>query len=654
MSNLFYDEFNLNSKNQQNLDYLSSLTDPSELKETKVDKNTLQKEKKIFNVFSSNVPKKEVLGTIYDSFVEMDKKLKSDPFLPSKQLEKIQKAIQNVSGFIEQNLISEKEVKIKDKFFNTINSIQQHVSQIREKSGLEWVEKTNPDLFDEIKACDEKINNSENKALPLDQRIKLAPKPLSENRGASGSHIQTGLKESFIIKPSEQEYSVDFPGYPVGTNVIRERVAYSLQNIIELNCGVPPTLITTMAHSNFEKDNQIELNLKKFGVPLSRQKFFELIKDQVNTFRPILINYQNQIINDLIKDEGVKKEIIDYLDGKNNEPSQEARNGMNLNPHLFNDIKLSRSMSEEEFNSLSAKTFNLLNDCEKGKPGVVSCQLMMKNCLPVNALSDEDKVKINPKEYEKFVIDLMLLNSDRHMGNALVHPTTKEQLLSRLENHQIDIHQLSIVLDHNLEFNSQKDVSQHTQDLLEFLSYDNKNLVMTDEIEKTISNLVFLSVNKHDFIFELVMIDHGNCLPTPEQDIFSNSSLTTTEHKWVESLPVDKTVMTGMTKDKILGLDIMQTVNRLEQEIGLHEIQFGNSCKMDPKCYDLLRINLLCLQKGVELNFNLKQLNNVFEKSPDKKPPLVKTIYEEVEKMQNRNGQVDWNKINTMIDNQIT
>ncbi len=63
-----------------------------------------------------------------------------------------------------------------------------------------------------------------------------------------------------------------------------------------------------------------------------------------------------------------------------------------------------------------------------------------------------------------------------------------------------------------------------------------------------------------------------------------------------------------------------------EKEASSHERQFGACCKMDPKCFDLARINLLCLQRGVEQGFTLSELNAAF----DRRGP-VKTLYQQFE-----------------------
>jgi hypothetical protein len=655
MSNFVkYGDFEFDKTTKSNINYLYQ-SDSNKLRKTVVSNKLLSLPSGLLN------NKKNVLPQIYESLNEMDKKLQLIPLLDSKETEKIERVIHNVSTFIieesnKKGSILKEQQSIQDKFMKKVHDLEDHLAQIKEASKINWVEKTSPELSELVKSCEESLAQSENNFFELKDRIKFLPTRLG---GTSGCYQVPGLGQHLVVKPSTQEGENETPGFPKGTNVIRERMAYSMQKELEIDCGIPPTMITTMAHQMFGENDPISNKLNNFGFPLTRQQFFALAGDGKNLdeFYDNLINFQNEIIKGYTEHESpeIIKEINDYL---NNEIDYVSKKVIDANYMLAGQLRGVKGTRTDP-QRVKKEADDLLiamNAGEKGQAGVVSCQLMIPKCRPVNSLSSNKKNKINPKECEKFVIDLILLNTDRHMGNALVQSITKDQLLSRLETKfGLDIHSSDEIIKYVIEmdefFETKKDNFILVEEITKRLLFINNDLQINDELEKTISNIIFATINQYDFIYELVLIDHGNTMPEPATANNGMHSLDCSSHNWIDELPQSKNIrLTGIAKEKILSLDIMNYVNLISKEASSHERQFGKSCKMDPKCFDILRVNLLCLQRGVAKDFSLNELNMAFARRGP-----IKTIYEEIEliPLQKRYSVMDSDEMREEIDSKL-
>ncbi len=575
-----YEEIYKDEINKKNIDYLSTL-DSNKLSNTIVSNGLLQlkPQKGIFN-FLKNI-NADVLPEIYESLDLIDRKLRVIPNLESKDVEKIELAVKNIFNLIQKENINVSNVKtewnIREKFMKKIHNIEQHLDQIKEVSGLNYVEETSPELFDLVKSCNEGLARSEDKLVNIEERMDSTSRVLggggSGTYAAKGEETSTGEKKSLIVKPSVQEFFNMTPGFPKGTNVIRERMGYSIQKELELDCGIPPTTVATMTHKMFGESDLITDMLEKFGVALTRQKFFELTENgkHIDKFYDHLMTYQNEEIKRKMGENlpnALRQEIDNYLNNKIDSLSKELFDFNFLVGNQVIQIKKTRE-NPEKIIEMANEIMVEINKCEKGKPGVVSCQLMIENCRPVIDLTDKEKERISPKECEKFLIDLMVLNSDRHMGNALVRSTSKEELHSKLETKfripMDDFNEIfQDVLEHNKLFGTNKEIHELVEEITKRLSYKDEKILITDKLEKTVSNLVFATINNYDSIFELVLIDHGNILPEPMQEKGGMHSIDCNAHDWSRELPqINNTKITGAAKQKILSLDIMNFVGDL-------------------------------------------------------------------------------------------
>lgn len=638
---MIYNECYPDDFTRKNIDYLANIRNINEFKRTVVTNKILSLQLDFFNPKKLLSNSKDVLPQIYESLEKMGGVLRATPLLASEEIDKIERAIRNVSNFIK----NEHQLKAhpRKKLTDTIHGIDKHLKLIREAGNLHWVEQTCPELSKTVENCQARLTRSEDRKLHIKDRVTYLPIPFSA--GASGSYkVSSDEGTALVVKPSVQEYLNATPGFPKGANVIRERIAYTIQQKLGIDCGVPPTVITTLSHSMFEIEDPIAPLLGEFGIPLTRQKFFELTENSADTevFYDNLTKLQNQVLQGYLPPEHFYK-VSDFLEDNLTEdlPNDIADLNRAFNS-LIMQIKSTR-MYPQEIKESAAKIIQLIDRCHSQQPEVVSCQLMIENCKPLDALSSEEKNKINPKEYEKFVIDLIMLNTDRHLGNVLVHPTSREELLSRMEiNFKIDRHVFEQLLKDEIQTIEVLDKTVEDFDLVEkitkILYYSNNKISINDELEKVINNLVFASINNYDYIYELVLIDHGNALPeiVKEGSLIpmpggtfqaSMDSLDCARHDWSYELPkISSTKFTGIAKEKILSLNILHYVNEIETEVRNHERQFGSSCRVDSKCFDLMRVNLLCLQMGIENDFSIAELNAAFDRKSVNQP--AKTIYE--------------------------
>ena len=648
-TNIYYSKLEFTTKTLKNINYLYNFSHNDRIENLSVSNGQL--DKRVLPSFFIDKTRNyiEILITIKDCFKEIEAHFKHYPILPADKLTKIEEIINTVNELIINKIQSESDNKVKipkDIFCHMLN-IEKSIKKIKEQGSLNWVQQNCREMYTTLDKCNQLLKLSLTVS-SLRKRTELSPR--STNGGASGSYfISSSIEdpkesERIIVKPAKQEHLLDFPGFTPGTNVLRESLAYILQNLLELDCGVPPTVISFMSHPMFEKEDKgNEILLKKFGIPLTKEQFLSFVDygDDINSFLTNLYKFQDHEIEATLSElsEETRGEILSFAQGTG-EATLAVRQADQASNLLFSNIR--RSRTEEELTLKTARhLFAMIETPHTYGLSVVSCQLMVKNCVSLLDMNEAEIKEINPKEFEKIVVDLIMFNVDRHLGNLLAHKIPKDEFLNQLAS-QLKFDKEEFIQTLNDFSKETKNVVSLTTMVLNHLQSTIYNFKIDDHIEKNISNFIFAHVNSYDPVMQLVLIDHGNCLPDPDAEEVGNSSLDFARHDWMELPIISEITLSGSAKEKILGLNIPELVNKIQTAASKHEKHFGENCRLPKGCPNLLRINLLFLKNGVERDCNLNELNSFFKGS-------IKNIYKQVKELENR-GLINWIEVETMIN----
>jgi hypothetical protein len=188
------------------------------------------------------------------------------------------------------------------------------------------------ELEKELAHCQNSLSKSENPALSLDERIKNTPKPtqggfLSVSYFLSNENAAGEMEKKFVVKPAkletDRELLLHCPAFSKGSGVLRERLAYVVQQELQLNCGIPQTIVTTLNHTMFGNADSIPARLQEFarvaGIRLNLHQIVEISLSSENKEKTILehINsYQKEELLEMIAklDSNTQQLLIDYFD----------------------------------------------------------------------------------------------------------------------------------------------------------------------------------------------------------------------------------------------------------------------------------------------------------------------------------------------------
>jgi len=403
----------------------------------------------------------------------------------------------------------------------------------------------------------------------------------------------------FIAKPAMQEagapkspqkHPQTRDGIKGGEGVFRERIVYAGQNLLKLDCGIPPTFVIEEKNGflssevDFDKIMANLESLKKINPEMTLEKFIDFMK-KGNSLKEIINLINLQDISNLSPIEKTAYEII----------KEKTAEGVNLTyPMLIRELRTTYAMAEIQSQVSSLKQLLEKSFAEKNlqevvstlwnqillstdQPAVMSIQKYVPGCQTLSWwLARYDQNNLPVEEVHKLVIDLIFFNTDRHLGNVLVD----------------------------------------------------------------------LNASQPKF----VLIDHGSCLPRPlgEEE---GKGLKQARYEFLELLHCDQALHPKYA-ETIKNLDIEQYIESLQKEQMHHQENFGEVCHIPEDCYQLIRLNLHLVQVGVEIGATLKEIGSMHQimVSPDGGSSGGEIIDIYLKHIHNKD-QIDWNQIRNDIKN---
>ena len=442
----------------------------------------------------------------------------------------------------------------------------------------------------------------------------------ASTRELAPSTSKPNLKRSFVAKPALQEAGT--PGNPRkncqirdgiagGEGAIRERLVYKGQQLLEIDCGIPCTILAKGQSSLLSSGptmakilESLEL-IQKINPNLTFDKFLSLMKDGYD-IRGIVefINSQQEgpdpfdsQVDDAI--ESLKKEGIEVGPITVCEHLKKHHSTSEINRHLAAIKKFFPEEEETPSLTLSNSLHNLVEEVTipdakinleqevktiwselltRAEENVLmSMQKYIEGCHTLGGLSESLQNNLPVVEVHKFVIDLIFFNTDRHLQNALV----------KFEG-------------------------------------DNPTIIL---------------------------IDHGSCLPDPceSQECIG---LKQASFEFL-ALPQCNMPLHEKFAKPIDQLNIEEYIEGLKKDQLLHKDKFETLCHIPDSCYNLIRLNLCILKIGIKLNLSFKKIASFHQIQLEANTVIGGEIAYIYANHIKGKDQIDWNGIEEEIKNMI-
>ena len=535
-------------------------------------------------------------------------------------------------------------------------SSAEDVTQLRESiqslrndlSELNWLNETSPEISAPLLQTMHVLDESENPSNSLDVRMKLFPEV--SGSGVNGACFgkapakadafdaqslktpegASKLHKKFVLKSADLEVgSAANPGtgraragIAPGKGVIRERLAYSLQQALGLPCGCPSTAVAKHSHSLFgapnERSKALQTLQETLGFNVSLQTVVEWQKSSEGFTNKASEMLENELKDAFGSNYEKAKNILEEHKTLKKPLDQEAMKTLkglapdltskkivgNVSPSL-----LALSIKESAISNLVESIFEAVDAQVAASSSLISCQEMVdcNGCIGEISTDKAESDKISPKEFEKYVLDEILLNGDRHPGNTLVSKRTPADLRQELIDKGVSQNDLDEVLARPVLADAQLETV--TEEAVSALQ--KKGVEVTLEMEQAISNLVFMKRSNNEYCYTLTLIDHGLCLPDPSEDASIGPQVT---HGWAD-LAQAKTPISGLAKAHILQLDREEVIGKVQADAAKHAARFGKDCEVSKDCFNLMRLNFMILQIGVEQGLPLREINLFHQKT---------------------------------------
>lgn len=552
---------------------------------------------------------------------------------------------------VAQGIISQ---SIKQKLLDEAAKIQQSIKQ----DEFLWVQKTCPSMASDIKNVQHVLEASENKTLPLNQRMQLTPRPpQSAGEGvtffvstvrvevpdpAKNMKVEVEsarpdqIKPRMIVKSAARERDMgDTLNFPNGQGPMRERIAYTAQKALGLDCGVPQTAMTKLSHSVFSNDAAINTHLqtinKALSINIDLQTLVNLCEGGPNpeVFRTNMLERTLDKLKETITGEALHKEIDTLVAKLKENPSEPPTLSENLtkanklsNQAALAYIEMMRQfmLPDKAVDDAIKEAWNLSYAPETTEATLVSCQHLVGGCQALIDMSEDEIAMISPKQFEKCVMDILLINSDRGLQNLLAKSIPTENLLGKMARGLNLSEKLLEESIEGLKLHPTSDLTERMQTLVDELKNNTgKNFELTNREESLLNALLHAKANHYSSAFELILIDNSQSMPRLV-DLQNASPLSPLKnavpiHGW-ESLPqAALTVLSGKAKEKIQKLDVDAYVDSVRADQKAHLSRYGKDCDIDESCFDLLKINTLLLKESVNQGLSLKEMNLFLKKT---------------------------------------
>lgn len=452
----------------------------------------------------------------------------------------------------------------------------------------------------------------------VERRIADTPE-VPGAKGAGGSYFVSG--RTLLIKPASQEpgidditsYGNDHAMFP-GQGAIRERMAYALQEIAGLPAAIPETVVHTFKHEvfGFESTSSKSLEELQRHTRISRQEAARLMLDSPDgTFVSAWKKHLLAKLEQLFPDQELRNRFLVMVEDPD--------------PDNCNFIPFYRRMDDEGLSDLPIKPIakllcglweamhepqsietagkSIYESIAKPQMAVsatfCSAQTVVQDAVSfskiVLANDNKEALLIPQSEFEKFTIDFLLNNMDRHLGNVLAKKVSvtelQQQLALATPKEQARIHKL---LEH-------------------------ANNVQSDAV------------------YELHLIDHGYTFPDP--DLASSEFENIKGRFEFRHLAQAKQPLSADMSTLILSLDPANIVATLRQDLQQNQAHYGASCAVSDATYQFLHFSCLALQEAVRQGKTIEQLADIFEWAGNGK--LLELYRQEVHKK----PSCDWTSI---------
>lgn len=430
------------------------------------------------------------------------------------------------------------------------------------------------------------------------------------------------------------------------TSGIREVMAYLVQRNLGIDFGVPPTGMGKFKQFIFGTDSEVvPLFTKLFRFPMTYQLFYKFVGGEqlsVDTFKKNLQSHIEQQIDSY----GCLTAFQEYFTKIDKEkpktlpPLTGTLGGFNLATNgAVSDLCLTlfNAKYSQDFEAGIGKIWNEITtkrDTSEGQ--LCSFQQLVSDCIGLREIKSKKGMQICPKEFEKFALDILIMNDDRHLGNALVHEVSITDLTNNLHQTGINKEKLKAAIQ---KMKSAVGINPKLEDHLKYVEAFINTLpkTMKDKanVERALHNLFYAELNNFSTTYELVLIDHGKCLAIPSED--SLSSITS---EWI-TMSQRNTKLTGSTKEMILNLDIDKTLKQIKEDQEGYVKQFGEECEIKESCYLLMKLNMILLKNIAKLDAPLSIAYEMIKVKKDLEKIYLKSI----------EGQqiIDWKTLDTKI-----
>jgi len=452
----------------------------------------------------------------------------------------------------------------------------------------------------------------------VERRIADTPEVPSA-KGMGGSYFVAN--RTLLVKPASQEsgidditsYGSDHALFP-GQGAIRERMAYALQEIAGFPSAIPETVVHTFKHGVFGSENLSTQSLEELQrhTPISRQEAARLMLHSPDgTFVSAWKNHLLAKLEQLFPDQELRNRFLLMVD----DPDPDNCNFLpfynRMDEEGLSDLPTKRiakllcglweAKHEPQSIEIAGKSIydSIANPQTAVSATFCSAQTVVQDAVSFSKIvlaNDAKEVLLIPQsEFEKFTIDFLLNNMDRHLGNVLAKKVRvtelQQQLSSATPKEQARIHKL---LEHA------------------------KNV-------------------QSDSVYELHLIDHGYTFPDP--DLASSNFENIKGRFEFRSLAQAKQPLSAEMSALILSLTPANIVEALRQDQQQNEAHYGASCALGDATYQFLHFSCLVLQEAVRQGKTIEQLADIFEWASNRK--CLELFRQEVHKK----TSCDWKSI---------
>lgn len=408
-----------------------------------------------YNILS-NIEKLANCRNINDITIKNDKEISTEHIPQIQDRQQIAIILKNTLN----DFLSIKNLEKNEYFYNKNPEELEHVTTLFQQAlknyqflGFEEMAplelSTNTNLFknesaasEDLKQVKMALEKANDRSLPVSERLTYMPQ-MTGAMTANGTYYVCGDKNSerlFIAKPALQEagapknpqkHPQTRDGIEGGEGAFRERIVYAGQNLLNFDCGIPPTFVVQEKNNflssevDFDKIMTSLDFIKKFDPDMTLQKFINFIKEGLSPTEIVNLLKSPQTSNL----SNIESKAYEIINEKGSVSYALLVKELRANGYPMAEIQsqavtlkqiLEKSAAED---NLSESVETLINQVllSSDQLAIMSMQKYVPDCQSLSwwlARFDENTLPV--EEVHKLIIDLIFFNTDRHLGNVLV------------------------------------------------------------------------------------------------------------------------------------------------------------------------------------------------------------------------------------------